>query len=269
MLDVRKTTDGLTIPCPGSSRKAPIYRRIARVFKGPYGPRITQNIRSCRCLSCYRDRLIAHVHSVNAYPQGYGKLAAIEACDPTFSIYRKFAWLRNRLLLHYQDELVQLEKQLEQLDQFHFREAPERLISRRRDDVFPEARRKDILKAIDAKLAEYGRQIYRSFGGYLTNAVGFRLLASTYAKNPSHQKAHKAKPEQLASSHQYHWKPSFSRGRVDSFGTRSSSPVSSPSVRSIRCSPYHRSDTWLNRTVVRAHGQDHGKDNTFCKYYHG
>ena len=35
-------------PGPGS-RKAPIYRRIARVVKRPYGPRITQNIRSCRC----------------------------------------------------------------------------------------------------------------------------------------------------------------------------------------------------------------------------
>ena len=108
-------------------------------------------------MPCSRDRLIAHEHSVNAYPQGYGKLAAIEGCDPNFSIYRKFAWLHNRVLLHYQDELVQLEKQLEQLDQFHFREAPERLISRRRDDVYPGAKRKDMLKDIDAKLAEYGK----------------------------------------------------------------------------------------------------------------
>ena len=92
---------------------------------------------------------------MDRYPQGYGKIAAIEACDPNFLIYRKFAWLHNRLLLHCQDELAQLERQLEELDLYHFREQPRRLISRRRDDVFPDGKRKDLLKAIDAKLLQY------------------------------------------------------------------------------------------------------------------
>ena len=100
---------------------------------------------------------------MNGYPQGYGKIAAIEACDPNFLIYRKFAWLHNRVLLHSQDELVQLEKQLEQLDHYQFRESPDRLISRRRDDVSQNEKsmpkRKDLLRCIDTKLAEYRRFI--------------------------------------------------------------------------------------------------------------
>ena len=92
---------------------------------------------------------------MDAYPQGYGKLAAIEACDPNLLIYRKFAWLHNRLLLHYQDELAEFEKKLEQFDKFHFREDPDRLISRRRDDASPDAKRKEFLKTIDDKLAQY------------------------------------------------------------------------------------------------------------------
>ena len=92
---------------------------------------------------------------VDGYPQGYGKIAAIEACDPNFLIYRKFAWLHNRLLLHSQDELAQLERQLEELDQYHFREEPRRLISRRRDDTLPYAKRKELLETIDAKLFQY------------------------------------------------------------------------------------------------------------------
>lgn len=92
---------------------------------------------------------------MDGYPQGYGKIAALEACDPNFLIYRKFAWLHNRVLLHRQDELAQLEAELEQLDHYHFREDPRRLISRRRDDTRPKATRKEILKTIDSKLAEY------------------------------------------------------------------------------------------------------------------
>lgn len=92
---------------------------------------------------------------MDAYPPGYGKLAAVEGCDPNLLIYRKFAWLHNRLLLHYQDELAQLEKKLEQYDNFQFRTAPRRLISRRRDDALPDAKRKELLKTIDEKLAQY------------------------------------------------------------------------------------------------------------------
>lgn len=89
------------------------------------------------------------------YWTGYGKLAAIEACDPNFLIYRKFNWLRNRVLLQYQDELAVLENQLEVLDRHDNRNEAERLTSRRRDEA-TRPRRKNLLAEIDKKLADYG-----------------------------------------------------------------------------------------------------------------
>jgi len=92
---------------------------------------------------------------VDDYWTGYGKLAAIEACDPNFLIYRKFDWLRNRVLLQYQDELVVLENQLEVLDKHDYRNEVERLTSRRRDEA-TRPRRQNLLAEIDKKLADYG-----------------------------------------------------------------------------------------------------------------
>ncbi|KAL8816851.1 MAG: hypothetical protein Q9191_008253 [Dirinaria sp. TL-2023a] len=98
--------------------------------------------------------------AISDYPPGYGKLAAIEGCNPNFLIYRKFLWLHNRLLLHKQDELMQLERYLESLDQHDSVADPRRLKSSRRDEFKP-TYRKDLLKEIDAKLNEYHALLLR------------------------------------------------------------------------------------------------------------
>lgn len=99
---------------------------------------------------------ISNSNAVDEYPAGYGKLAAIEACDPNFLIYRKFAWLHNRLLLYKQDELYELEQRLERLDQSDSAQDPRRLKSRRRDEhVSPSSGRKELLKQIEEKLENY------------------------------------------------------------------------------------------------------------------
>lgn len=93
---------------------------------------------------------------MDEYPPGYGKLAAIEGCDPNLLIYRKFAWLHSRLLLHKQDELYELEQNLERLDRDDASLDPRRLKSRRRDEnVSPDSGRKELLKQIDEKLEGY------------------------------------------------------------------------------------------------------------------
>lgn len=95
-------------------------------------------------------------NAVDDYPSGYGKLAAIEACDPNFLIYRKFAWLHNRLLLHKQDELYELEQRLERLDKSDSAQDSRRLKSRRRDEhVLPNSGRKELLEQIEKKLESY------------------------------------------------------------------------------------------------------------------
>ena len=90
------------------------------------------------------------------YPPGYTKVAGFEDCDPNFRIYRRFGWLHNRVLLHCQDELVELEEELERLDRFDSLNDDRKLLSRRRDDAIDNARRKHLLLKIEEKLASYG-----------------------------------------------------------------------------------------------------------------
>ena len=70
-------------------------------------------------------------------------------------MYRKFSWLHARLLLHRQDELVELQEELERLDILDEQDDPQSLISRRRGDV-TNPRRKDILQEVEKKLSIYG-----------------------------------------------------------------------------------------------------------------
>ena len=99
---------------------------------------------------------------MDEYQQGYGKVAAIETCDPSFKIYRKFEWLHKRALLHLQDEISELEKELQRLDKHDFTDGDHvKLISRRHDyglfiDKKPSERR-DLMHEIQSKMREYGK----------------------------------------------------------------------------------------------------------------
>ncbi|KAL9118280.1 MAG: hypothetical protein Q9187_005178, partial [Circinaria calcarea] len=109
----------------------------------------------------YSHKLDPIIRSLDEYPPGYGKLAAIEDCDPNFLIYRKFGWLHNRVLLHHQDELAEYEEQLEDLDSFDRQHDPRNLISRRRDDAVEGSRRKELLSEVEKKLAAYDNLLLR------------------------------------------------------------------------------------------------------------
>lgn len=96
---------------------------------------------------------------MDEYPKGYGKLAAIEDCDPNFLICRKFGWLHTRVLLHRQDELVECEEALERLDAFDQSHDFRKLNSRRRDDGVGKSRRRELLEEIEKKLTKYGANL--------------------------------------------------------------------------------------------------------------
>ncbi len=98
--------------------------------------------------------------SVNQYPPGYGKVAAIGDLDPDFSIYRKFGVLHNYALLYLQDELAEIQDDLERLDRWEFSDGvPKRLISRRKDDTSDDSRRKELVDRLHHKLAQYGERL--------------------------------------------------------------------------------------------------------------
>ncbi|KAL9021936.1 MAG: hypothetical protein Q9185_000807 [Variospora sp. 1 TL-2023] len=91
-----------------------------------------------------------------AYQRGYSTLAAIEDSDPNFLIYRKFGWLRNRLLLDLQDELVTLEQKLQLLDDNDARLCdPEDVLISCRNDKLQKTVRQELLTTIRRKLLEY------------------------------------------------------------------------------------------------------------------
>ena len=95
---------------------------------------------------------------MDEYDRGYGKAAAFEDCDPNFLIYRKFGWLHNRVLLHLQDELQELEQKLESFDKWEVSNGdPRKLVHRRIDDNSKHSPRKAILKEVNEKLEEYGK----------------------------------------------------------------------------------------------------------------
>lgn len=95
--------------------------------------------------------------TVNDYQRGYGTVAAFEDCDPCFLMYRKFGWLHNRLLLHLQDELSVLEKELEDFDKDEaIYSTPLYQRSRRADEDRPDSKRRIMLQVIKEKLEEYG-----------------------------------------------------------------------------------------------------------------
>lgn len=98
---------------------------------------------------------------MSEYERGYGKVAAFEDSDPAFLIYRKFGWLHNRILLHLQDELADLEDQLEDLDRWEVLTGnPKKLLCRRLDDAVPEeSERRRLLTLCREKLDEYGEHL--------------------------------------------------------------------------------------------------------------
>ena len=100
--------------------------------------------------------------SVSEYEPGYGKVAAFEDSDPSFSIYRKFGWMHNRILLHLQDELADLEGQLEDLDKWEAQSGnPTKLLCRRLDESVPEeSERRKLLELCRKKLEEYGESTF-------------------------------------------------------------------------------------------------------------
>lgn len=75
-----------------------------------------------------------------------------------FLMCRRFAFLHSRVLLHRQDELAEMEKQLLAMDDEDAENDKLALQSRRRDDQRPDQpSRKSLMERIDNKLKDYGK----------------------------------------------------------------------------------------------------------------
>ncbi|KAI4146277.1 MAG: hypothetical protein L6R39_003517 [Caloplaca ligustica] len=110
--------------------------------------------------SPYNHQLDQTIRPLDSYQKGYGTLAAIVDADPSWLIYRKFGWLRNRLLLDLQDELVTYERELELIDGNISRLGDlDKVLASRRNDERKKTRRRGLLKEIRQKFVEYDEQL--------------------------------------------------------------------------------------------------------------
>lgn len=124
---------------------------------------------TCRTSARVRHFLLAQSSNrhlpktVESYPLGYPRVAAFQASEGCFSVYRSFRSLHSRVLLDLQYEISVLEQELEEKDRqdaadestarrVYSRQIDDRLAERNRE----ERSRRDILAEIRKKLVEYG-----------------------------------------------------------------------------------------------------------------
>lgn len=87
---------------------------------------------------------------------GYPKLAACIDSDETFMIYRRFGYLRSRLLLYYQDRLAGFERTLDSLDKKDAHEHARRLCSRQADCNQARPQRPELFLQLARDMKLYG-----------------------------------------------------------------------------------------------------------------
>jgi hypothetical protein len=95
---------------------------------------------------------------VKTIPIGYPNLAAFYDSDEDFMVYRQFGYLQNRILLDKQNEMANLEKRLDDLDQAEMCPHPDRLF-RYNLEQSEVAHRRQLMAEIETKFCEYGTYI--------------------------------------------------------------------------------------------------------------
>ncbi|PSN62495.1 hypothetical protein BS50DRAFT_603216 [Corynespora cassiicola Philippines] len=100
-------------------------------------------------------------------PNGFPRLAAFQASETNFSLYRSFSYLHARVLLDLQDEIACLERKLDRIDWEDFETDPGRLQSRALDEARARREgdaqnRRKILREIKTKLLEYDEVLVRA-----------------------------------------------------------------------------------------------------------
>lgn len=100
---------------------------------------------------------VAEAIIVEDHPRGYPRISAFLNSDDNFLMYRKFGWIRNRLLLDQQIELAQLEEKVMVLDNQIARIDDSALMARDLDEKWDlQVSQNSTLRQIAQKLKKYG-----------------------------------------------------------------------------------------------------------------
>ncbi|KAF2630170.1 hypothetical protein BU25DRAFT_336150 [Macroventuria anomochaeta] len=88
-------------------------------------------------------------------PNGFPRLAAFQASDANFGLYRSYSYLHSRILLDLQSEITELEEKLDQIDWDEVEADEDRPRFRAAEEEDGTQVRRTILREIKAKLMEY------------------------------------------------------------------------------------------------------------------
>ncbi|KAH0827199.1 hypothetical protein FOPE_00051 [Fonsecaea pedrosoi] len=104
------------------------------------------------------------VRALECAVRGWPRIATVVDSDPNFMIYRRFGFLRTRLLLWHQDILREMESRLDYQDMQDARSAKTRryLSNRDGDDMRTPAVRRVLFQELDAQLKAYDDLLVRS-----------------------------------------------------------------------------------------------------------
>ena len=96
--------------------------------------------------------------AVKDHPHGWPRLSAAIDSDPNFMIYRRFGYLRTRLLTYHQDVLREMEEALDKLDADDYKsnDAHRMMCWRQADDTRQPPRRKELFQSLNKELHLYG-----------------------------------------------------------------------------------------------------------------
>ncbi|OCK84539.1 hypothetical protein K432DRAFT_115587 [Lepidopterella palustris CBS 459.81] len=92
---------------------------------------------------------------IDDFPMGYPQFAAFVNSDANFSVHRRFGTLRNRIILHREQELANLEVELNELDTEDANKKNGRIHSVMGDQADGQSRRPALIDKIDQKLMHY------------------------------------------------------------------------------------------------------------------
>lgn len=122
----------------------------------PFPPEIIEHVRTSKA-GCHSFSALL-IMTVDKTVAGYPRFAAFVDSYPSFFIYRRFGYIRARLLLYQQDRLTALEKCLEDADVEDSISNANRikLGSREMDEMEPYTERMRVMKSLKEELKTYG-----------------------------------------------------------------------------------------------------------------
>src|SRR5271156_5343903 len=167
------------VPSPTALSAGSKFKRKPRIQDGRYDNFVN---RKSKLNPLILVQSLLNQFLVDDVPRDYPRLAAYIDSDVDERLYRRFGYLRTRLLLYRQDEIAELEEELEKLDKELEVKEPYRLCSRRYDEEkkTDDGRLQDLMSRLDSKMKEYDDLLLREHQVMALTRPSWRTFTSFF-----------------------------------------------------------------------------------------